>query len=92
LRRAEPVVVDFWAPWCGPCLMIAPTLEKLAREYAGKVRIAKLNVDENQELSYQYGVQGIPYLVMFKGGKPVQRIVGAHPEPSLRSFIERGLL
>jgi thioredoxin 1 len=92
LRRPEPVVVDFWAPWCGPCLMIAPTLEKLAREYAGKVRIAKLNVDENQELSYQYGVQGIPYLVMFKGGKPVQRIVGAHPEPSLRSFIERGLL
>jgi thioredoxin 1 len=92
LRRAEPVIVDFWAPWCGPCRMIAPTLEKLAREYAGKVRIAKLNVDENQELSMRYDVQGIPYLVMFKGGKPVRRIVGAHPEPSLRSFIEGGLL
>ncbi len=88
---AEPVLVDFWAPWCGPCRMIAPTLEKLSREYAGKLRIAKLNVDENPRLAAQYNASSIPLLVVFKGGRPVQRIVGAHPEPNLRKFVEQAL-
>lgn len=91
LRSAEPVLVDFWAPWCGPCRMIAPTLEKLAREYSGKLRTAKLNVDENPRLAMQYNASSIPLLVVFKGGKAVQRIVGAHPEPSLRKFVEQAL-
>jgi thioredoxin len=91
LRSAEPVLVDFWAPWCGPCRMIAPTLEKLSREYAGKLRIAKLNVDENPRLAAQYNASSIPLLVVFKGGRPVQRIVGAHPEPNLRKFVEQAL-
>ena len=91
LRYSQPVLVDFWAPWCGPCRMIAPTLEKLAREYAGRLRVAKLNVDVNQQLAMQYGVQGIPMLMIFKGGKPVQQIVGAQPESNLRRFIEHTL-
>ena len=91
LRSSEPVLVDFWAPWCGPCRMIAPALEKLSREYAGKLRIAKLNVDENPRLAAQYNASSIPLLVVFKGGRPVQRIVGAHPEPNLRKFVEQAL-
>jgi thioredoxin len=91
LRSAEPVLVDFWAPWCGPCRMVAPTLEKLAREYAGRLKIAKLNVDQNPQLAAQYGAHSIPLMVMFKRGLPVNKILGAHPEPSIRSFVEREL-
>ena len=91
LRSSEPVLVDFWAPWCGPCRMIAPTLEKLAREYSGQLRIAKLNVDENPRLAMQYNASSIPLLVVFKEGRAVQRIVGAHPEPNLRKFVEQAL-
>ncbi|MCC7452099.1 MAG: thioredoxin [Anaerolineae bacterium] len=91
LRSDTPVLVDFWAAWCGPCRMIAPTLEKLAGEYAGKVRIAKLNVDQNQRLAAQYGAHSIPLLVMFKGGKPVQQLLGAHPEPNIRRLIEQAV-
>lgn len=84
-----PVMVDFWAEWCGPCRMIAPSLEKLAREYAGRVRIAKLNVDENQRTAAQYQVQGIPTMLLVKNGKIVDRIVGAMPEAQLRQQVER---
>jgi thioredoxin 1 len=84
-----PVMVDFWAEWCGPCRMIAPALEKLAREYAGRVRIAKLNVDENQRTSMEYKVQGIPTLLLVKNGKIIDRVVGALPEPQLRQQVER---
>ncbi len=91
LHSPDPVLVDFWAPWCGPCRMIAPALDRLASEYSGRLRIAKLNVDENPRLASHYGVQGIPHLIIFKGGRPAERIVGAYPEPALRGFIERNI-
>lgn len=92
LQSQQPVLVDFWAAWCGPCRMIAPTLDKLAQEYAGKVRIAKLNVDENPRLAAQYGAHSIPLLVMFKGGRPVNKLVGAHPEPNIRRVVDQALV
>ncbi len=91
LRSAEPVLVDFWAPWCGPCRMVAPTLEKLATEYSGRLKVAKLNVDQNQGLAARYGAHSIPLLVLFKGGKPVNQLIGAHPEPNIRRLIEQAL-
>lgn len=83
-----PVLVDLWAPWCGPCRMIAPVVEKLAREYSGRLKVAKLNVDENQQTSMRFQVQGIPTLLIFRGGQIVDRIVGAAPEPQLRSRVD----
>lgn len=89
LSAETPVLVDFWATWCGPCRQIAPILDELAAEMDGKVRIAKVNVDEAQELAIQYGVQGIPALLMFKGGEVVDRTQGAQPKPQLQAFVER---
>lgn len=86
-----PVVVDFWAPWCGPCRMIAPTLEEAARTHAGKLLVAKLNVDDNPRGAARYEARSIPLLVGFSGGAPVSRQVGALPPPSLRSWLS-GLL
>jgi thioredoxin len=87
LQSNLPVVVDFWAPWCGPCKMVAPTLEKLAKEYAGKLLIAKVNTDENPQWAMQYGVQGIPTMLFIASGKIVHRQVGALPEPVLRTVV-----
>jgi thioredoxin 1 len=88
LQSALPVIVDFWAPWCGPCKMVAPTLDKLAVEYAGKLIIAKVNTDEDPEWAGRYGVQGIPTMLFIVNGKIAHRQVGALPEPILRSVVK----
>ncbi|MCR5857293.1 thioredoxin [Mesorhizobium sp. J428] len=87
LQSAEPVVVDFWAEWCGPCKMIAPSLDELSTELAGKVKIAKLNIDENPELAAQFGVRSIPTLMVFKGGEVADIKVGAAPKTALSAWI-----
>jgi len=87
--KQVPIIVDFWAPWCGPCKTLGPILEKLVREYAGRVKLMKINVDENQELAAQMRVQSIPMVVAFKDGRPVDGFAGALPESQVRSFIER---
>ncbi len=87
LKSAVPVIVDFWAPWCGPCKMVAPVLEKLAREYAGKLVVAKVNTDDNPEWAGKYGVQGIPTMLFISGGKVIHRQVGALPERMLRDAV-----
>ena len=87
LESAEPVVVDFWAEWCGPCKMIAPSLEEISNELAGKVKVVKLNIDENPELAAQYGVRSIPTLAMFKAGEVADIKVGAAPKTALSSWI-----
>lgn len=82
------VLIDFWAVWCGPCRMIAPTVEELAREYAGKVKVLKLNTDENPEIASRYKIMGIPTLMFFKGGQKVDQIVGAVPKPQLKAKLD----
>jgi thioredoxin 1 len=87
LQASEPVVVDFWAEWCGPCKMIAPALDEIAAELSGKVKIAKVNIDENPELAAQYGVRSIPTLMLFKGGEVADMKVGASPKTALSAWI-----
>ncbi len=89
LQSDIPVVVDFWAPWCGPCRVIAPILDKLAGEYEGRLTIAKVNTDEQQRWASQFGIQGIPTLIIFKNGQEVQRLVGSRPEQAYRDIFDR---
>ncbi len=91
LQSTVPVLVDFWAVWCGPCKMIAPIVEELAGEYNGKIKMTKLDVDANQQTAMQYGIRSIPTLLLFKGGQVVDQIVGAVPKKVLVEKIERVL-
>ncbi len=91
LESSEPVVVDFWAEWCGPCRMIAPALEEIASEMKGKVKIAKLNVDENPKIMTQFGVRSIPTLMVFKGGQQVAMKVGASAKSELQRWISASI-
>ena len=91
LQSAVPVLVDFWAPWCGPCKSIAPVLEDVAKELTGKVRIVKMNVDEFSKTPASYNVMAIPSLILFKGGKVVDRVTGAIPRDQLISFLNKAM-
>ena len=89
IKAAQPVLVDFWAPWCGPCKRLAPTVEALATDYAGKVTIGKLNVDDNQDTAFKFQIRGIPALLLFKGGQVVESVVGLVPKEELKRVLDR---
>ena len=91
LQSQQPVLVDYWAEWCGPCKMIAPILDDVAKDYAGKLKVAKLNIDDNQETPAKYGIRGIPTLMLFKGGNVEATKVGALSKSQLTAFIDSNI-
>ena len=91
LESKEPVVVDFWAPWCAPCRIVSPIIDELGKEYEGKVKVGKMNVDENPKVAGQYGIMSIPSIVFFKNGQPVRTMVGAQSKENYKEEIEQVL-
>src|SRR5438093_5174942 len=91
LQSSKPVLVDYWAEWCGPCKMIAPILDEVATGYGGKLQIAKMNVDENRDIPAKFGIRGIPTLMLFKGGELKGTLVGAKPKAEIVAFVEKQL-
>ena len=92
LQSERPVVLDFWAEWCQPCKMLAPTMEEIAGEYEDKVKVGKLNVDDNPNTATKYGIRGIPTLLFFKGGKVVQQVTGVKSKPEIKKIIDENLV
>lgn len=91
LKSNKPVLVDFWAPWCGPCKALAPVIDEISTEYADKLKVGKVNVDDNPEISMQYGIRSIPTLIVFKDGEVFEQVIGAVPKSEIEKVVQKAL-